>query len=215
MVRALYLHGFASGPRSTKGVRLEELFAPRGVTLERLDLRRPSLEELSFAAMEAELVRALAATGARVVMGSSLGGLTAARVAERDARVERLVLLAPAFQLAARWRARMGEEAWARWTAPGGQLPIDDYAERGRRTTVHGAFARELEARDAADGGWPVVRAPTLIIHGRGDDTVDISVSREFARRTPGARLVEVDDGHELTASVERIFDEACAFLGV
>jgi hypothetical protein len=197
-------------------VKLEELFAARGVALERLDLRRPSLEELSFAAMEAEVVRALdAAEGTAVVFGSSLGGLTAARVAERDARITRLVLLAPAFQLAARWRARMGEAAWAAWTAPGGQLPIDDYAERGRRTTVHGAFARELEARDAADGGWPVVRVPTLILHGRADDTVDISVSREFARRTPTARLVELDDGHELTASVDRIFAESCAFLGV
>jgi hypothetical protein len=195
-------------------VRLERLFATRGVTLERLDLRRPSLEELSFAAMEAEVVRALDETGARVVFGSSLGGLTAARVAERDARIERLVLLAPAFQLAARWRVRMGEEAWARWTAPGGVLSIDDYAER-RRTTVHGAFARELEARDAADGGWPAVRVPTLIVHGRGDDTVDISVSREFARRTAGVRLVEVDDGHELTSSIDRIFDESCAFLAV
>jgi len=213
-MRALYLHGFASGPRSYKGVRLEALFATRGVQLERLDLRRPSLEELSFAAMEAEVVRALDSTGASIVMGSSLGGLTAARVAERDARIERLVLLAPAFQLAARWRERMGDEAWARWTAPGGQLTIDDYAER-RPTTVHGAFAREMAARDATDGGWPVVRVPTLILHGRGDDTVDIAVSREFARRTPGARLVELDDGHELTASVERIFDEACAFLAV
>ena len=37
------------------------------------------------------------------LIGSSLGGLTAARLAERDARVTKLVLLAPAFTPLAFW----------------------------------------------------------------------------------------------------------------
>ena len=31
--------------------------------------------------------------------------------------------------------------------------------------------------------------------------------------RTRGARLVEVDDGHELSLSLDRIFEEAFSFL--
>ena len=38
---------------------------------------------------------------------------------------------------------------------------------------------------------------------------------RAWVARTPSARLVELDDGHELVASIERIWDEARVFLGV
>src|ERR1700689_49970 len=112
-MRALYLHGFASGPRSTKGVAFERHFA--GVlAIERLDLRVPSLEHLRLSAMIDTVRDALA--DATLLIGSSLGGLTAARVAERDPRVTKLVLLAPAFQLVARWREVLGP-AWDQWRA--------------------------------------------------------------------------------------------------
>jgi pimeloyl-ACP methyl ester carboxylesterase len=207
--RWLYLHGFASGPESSKGVALSRHFAARGIALERLDLRRPSFERLRFSAM-IETVRA-AIGGERdraIVFGSSLGGLCAARVAEQDARVCALVLLAPAFRMAERWRARLGEAEWARWEESG-WLEVDDYATK-RRARIDFDFVRELGALDA---GWPDVRVPTLIVHGRNDEVVDIDLSREWSRGRAWVRLVEVDDGHELVASVPRIADEADAFL--
>jgi hypothetical protein len=200
--RWLYLHGFASGPRSTKGVKLSEHFASRGVSMQRLDLRVPSLERLSFAAMMGVTVDALGdARDRAVVFGSSLGGLTAARVAEREARVCALVLLAPAFRNA-EWRA---------WETSG-FLAIHDYAE-DRPARVCFDFIRELATLDAAGDGWPDVRVPTLIVHGSRDDTVDPQLSRDFARGKSWVRLVEVDDGHELTQSLGRIAAEAEVFL--
>ena len=207
--RWLYCHGFASGPNSTKGVKLSEHFAARGVALERLDLRAPSLERLSFPAMKDVVTAALGGARDRAVLfGSSLGGLTVARVAEADARVSALVLLAPAFRIAERWRARMSDTEWRDWETSG-FLEIDDYAEK-RRARVHFDFIRELAAIDV---GWPDVRVPTLIVHGRQDDTVDPELSRDFARGKRWVRLVEVDDGHELTQSLPRIAAEADAFL--
>jgi pimeloyl-ACP methyl ester carboxylesterase len=207
--RWLYCHGFASGPQSTKGVKLSEHFAARGVDLQRLDLRAPSLERLSFPAMKDVVVAALGGARDRAVLfGSSLGGLTVARVAEADARVSALVLLAPAFRIAERWRARMNDAEWRAWEATG-FLEIDDYAEK-RRARVHFDFIRELAAIDV---GWPDVRVPTLIIHGSKDDTVDPQLSRDFARGKRWVRLVEVDDGHELTRSLPRIAAEADTFL--
>jgi pimeloyl-ACP methyl ester carboxylesterase len=143
-----------------------------------------------------------------VIFGSSLGGLTACLVAERDPRVCALVLLAPAFRLIERWRRRLGEAAWREWESSG-WMEIDDWAEK-RRTRIDFGFARDAEANDV---GWPDVRVPTLIVHGRGDDTVGIDLSREWARGKHWVRLVEVDDGHELVASLPRIADEADAFL--
>jgi pimeloyl-ACP methyl ester carboxylesterase len=210
--RWLYLHGFASGPRSTKGIKLSEHFASRGAKLQRLDLRVPSLERLSFCAMTRVLVDALGGARDRaIVFGSSLGGLTAARVAEADPRVCALVLLAPAFRLAERWRARMSDAEWQAWESSG-SLAIHDYAE-DRPARVHFDFIRELATLDAAGGGWPDLRVPTLIVHGRADETVDPQLSRDFARGKSWVRLVEVDDGHELTQSLPRIAAESEAFL--
>jgi pimeloyl-ACP methyl ester carboxylesterase len=210
--RYLYLHGFASGPNSTKGVKLAERFAARGVTMQRLNLRVPSLERLSFLAMMNGVRAALGDSRDRaVVFGSSLGGLTACRVAEDDARISALVLLAPAFRLAERWRQRLGEDGWRRWRETT-RLDVQDYAEN-RSTRVHFDFVRELSILDGKGDGWPDVRVPTLIIHGTRDDTVDIQLSRDFASGKPWVHLVEVDDGHELTASLDRIDAEAESFL--
>jgi uncharacterized protein len=210
--RFLYLHGFASGPGSTKGLAFSEHFGRLGIAIERLDLRLPSLERLRVSAGMAAVLVAIGGPPDRAVLvGSSLGGLTAARVAAVDARVCALVLLAPAFRAAERWRARLGPAAHERWRASG-WLEIDDYVTRAKARVDHG-FLEDLAALDAADGGWPDVRVPTLIVHGQGDEIVDIRLSRAFAAGKRHVRLVELPDAHELTATLPRTLAEAQAFL--
>ena len=203
-MRYLYLHGFASGPSSTKGVAFEKHFANR-FAIERLNLRVPSFEHLRLSAM-IETVRARV-TGDTVIIGSSLGGLTAARVAEGEPRVRALVLLAPAFQLAQRWRAMLGP-AFADWERTGWR-DVTDYTT-GQPARVDFGFVEEAARIDV---GFPRITCPTLILHGRGDDTVPIERSRDFAAQTPSARLVELDDGHELTHSLPTLLAETDRFL--
>ncbi len=210
--RWLYLHGFASGPESSKGLGVAAHYARRGVRVERLGLRVPSFERQRLGAM-IEATRA-AVGGERdraVIFGSSLGGLTACRAAERDARVAALVLLAPAFRFVERWRRRLGEEAWETFRRSG-WLAVDDHAEGGRKRVDFG-FALDAEAVDRGSGGWPDVRVPCLVVHGRRDDVVDPELSRRWAAGKPHVRLVEVDDGHELAASLDVIVREADTFL--
>jgi uncharacterized protein len=59
----------------------------------------------------------------------------------------------------------------------------------------------------------PDVRVPTLCLSGTRDETVPLADVESFVARTPSARLVALDDGHELAASLDRIFEEARAFL--
>jgi uncharacterized protein len=210
--RFLYLHGFASGPGSTKGRAFTQHFAPLGLAIERLDLRLPSLERLRLSAGIAATRQAIGGERDRAVLiGSSLGGLTAARVAALDARVCALVLLAPAFCLSERWSERLGADALARWRATG-WLEIDDFAT-GEKARVDHGFLEDAAMFDARDGGWPDVRVPTLIVHGRRDQVVDVDLSRTFARGRRHVRLVELDDLHELTATLPRTLAEAEAFL--
>jgi len=205
-VKILYLHGFASGPLSKKGVAFEEHFAARGLPIERMNLRVPSFEHLRLSAM-IETVRA-AITDPAILIGSSLGGLTAARVAERDPRVRAVILLAPAFQLVARWREQLGAE-WDEWRARGWR-EVADYTT-GATSKIDFGFVEDAEAVDI---GYPDVRVPTLILHGSGDEVVPIERSRTFAAGKPWVHLVELPDGHELVASLPTLLVESEAFLG-
>jgi uncharacterized protein len=207
-LRYLYLHGFASGPQSTKGVRFAAHFAARGIPLDRLDLRVPSFEHLRLSTMIATTQAAIGAPEDRaIVFGSSLGGLTAARLAERDPRVIALVLLAPAFQLIPRWRQLLGND-WETWRATGWR-EVHDYTTNTPARVDFG-FAEDAAAIDV---GFPAVTVPTLILHGVNDDTVPVEYSRRFAAEHPHVQLVELDDGHELVASLPRLLAEADRFL--
>jgi alpha-beta hydrolase superfamily lysophospholipase len=208
-VRILYLHGFASGPGSKKGVAFAEQFAARGIAVDRLNLRVPSFEHLRLSQMIDFAQHAIGEDPREraIVIGSSLGGLTAARLAERDARVTALVLFAPAFQLVERWRVALGNEfaAWERT----GYREVLDYTT-GQQAKVDFGFVEDARTVDV---GFPDVRVPTLIIHGIHDDVVPVDHARRFAAGKPHVRLIEVDDAHELVASLPRLLAEAERFL--
>ena len=204
----LYLHGFASGPRSTKGVAFADHLSHQGIAVDRLDLRVPSFEHLRLSAMIEVAQRAIgAAHDQAIVFGSSLGGLTAARLAERDHRVVALVLLAPAFQLVARWKQLLGADfdAWQRT----GWREVHDYTMNAPARIDFGF----VEDAAAIDVGYPDVTVPTLILHGTKDEVVSIEHSRRFASERDNVTLVELDDGHELVASIPRLLEETDRFL--
>ena len=204
-MQVMYLPGFASGPGSRKAQAFAAHFAKQGVTVERLDLRKPSFEHLRLSAM-IDHVRATI-RGPAVLVGSSLGGLTAARVADRDPRVKALVLLAPAFRLVDRWREQLGQE-WDEWRRTGWR-EVHDYTTGGAAKVDFGFVEDAI-----AVGAKPIELAgPTLILHGRADDTVPIEHSRQLAGTRPNVTLVELDDGHQLQASIPTVLAEAERFL--
>lgn len=206
------MHGFASGPGSRKAVALARHFAGRGVEMARLDGRVPSFERWRLSAM-IDVIRAAVGDerDRAVVFGSSLGALAAARAAEQDARICALVLLAPAFRIAERWPARLGEEAFRAWEQTG-WIDVHDLAE-DRAARMHFDFIRDAREVDARSDGWPDVRVPTLIVQGRRDDIVDPALSRAWAAGKRHVRLIEVDDEHELAASIPLIIAAAEQFV--
>lgn len=206
-MQVLYLHGFASGPKSRKAVAFSEHFGKRGVAVERLDLRVPSFEHLRLSAMIDHVRTSI--KGPSIVIGSSLGGLTAARVAERDDRVVAAVLLAPAFHLISRWRTQLqavGE--WDDWKRTGWR-EVYDYSTGGSSKIDYG-FVEDAERTDV---GIPNLNIPTLVLHGLADETVPIDTSRELAASHPNVKLVEVPDGHELGNTIPTLLAESDRFL--
>ena len=206
----LYLHGFASGPASAKARALAERFARLGVRLEVPDLTpgedgfERSTPSSMLAVAEARLA---SAPGPHAVIGSSLGGWLGALAASRHPSVERLVLLAPAFRLHERWSGRLTPAQLEGWRRAG--LEVLHFA-----TGPHRRIGFQFFEDAARWPAFPRVTVPVLCLAGRRDETVPIEDVERFVALTPSARLVPLDDGHELLASLERIFDEARAFLG-
>lgn len=205
----LYLHGFASGPSSKKARFFGERLAARGV-----DCTTPDLAAGDFAGLTITgqlRVAEAAMAGRRVhLMGSSLGGYLAALLAAAHPQmVERVVLLAPAFDFAARWRARLGEDTFAAWQQTDA-LEVFHYGE-GRPSAVR--FSLYSDALQYAP--FPSVIQPALVFHGRADEVVPYELSERFAALTPSARLRIVDSGHELVDVTETMWRETCDFLEI
>ena len=201
MIRYAYLHGFRSSPLAKKGVHVRDTFAPHGVDFLLPDLNQPSFAELSVGAMLAHLDRIHEEQGRPEwrIVGSSLGGWLAARWAElHRSRVDRLVLLCPAFDIEARWPELLGHEHFAQWQRDG-VLVMDDAS--GVPTPLHYGFYEEAKHQSA----WPKVSCPVTVVHGTRDTSVPIASSRRWVRENPDAVLVEVDDGHDLLDSLDAI----------
>ena len=204
-----YLHGFASGPSSRKARHLSGGFLARGLTLTVPDLTPGAAGfEDSTPLTMLEVARAALgdAPGPHALIGSSLGGYLSALLASRDPRVERLVLLAPAFRLFERWSGRLTPAELAGWRNLG--LPVHHHVTQTERRIGWPFF----EAASALPA-FPVVTVPALVIAGARDETVPLADVEAWVARTPSARLVTVDDGHELGDSLDLILRQAWEFL--
>src|SRR2546426_568478 len=145
-MRVLYLHGFASGPGSSKARYLSERLRQAGAEIEIPDLAAGDFEHLAITGQLAVIDRA---AGGRPVslIGSSMGGYLAALYAARHPEVERVVLLAPAFDLAARWVKWLGVDKMEAWRADG-TMEFFHYGDNRPRRLWYGLIvdARNYEA---------------------------------------------------------------------
>ncbi len=210
MNRILYLHGFASGPSSTKALYFRGRMEAAGAQVEVPDLAAGDFEHLTLSGQLAVL-EALARPNGRqqpvALAGSSMGGYLAALYAARHTEVTRLVLLAPAFGFARRWPERLGDAPMERWRA-GGSMEVFHYAENRPRAVSYRLMEDAVLYEE-----FPDFRQPALIFHGAQDDVVPPSLSRDFAASHPNALLEIVDSGHELLNVLDYIAPKIEAFL--
>ena len=203
----VYLHGFASGPGSTKAQFFRAALAEHGVDVAIPDLA-PDFTHQTVTSMLG-VVDGLLDGAPAVLFGSSLGGyLAALAAARRPDRVPALVLFAPAFGFAQRWPERIGPAALAEWRATG-TMPVWHY---GRENYL--PLAIDLLDDAARHPEEPDPPCPALVFAGRRDDTVPLASVERFAHRRPAAReLVVLDSGHELTDVLEPMRERTVGFL--
>ena len=206
----LYLHGFASGPSSSKGVFLKQKLQEKGIDLQIPDFNEGGFSDLTVSRQIRQVCDRLPAIPA-ILIGSSLGGLTAAWVAETMLQVEKIILLAPAFEFARRWQQVVGEVGLSEWKAEG-QRWFYHYGQKQELALNYGFVEdaigyREIDLKR---------KVPTIIVHGQQDEVVPVEVSRAYAGERDWVTLHELDSDHSLgdLTSKERIWElvqEFCA----
>lgn len=209
---AVYLHGFASSPASSKAEAFARELTALGVGFSCPDFNQPDFETLTVPRMIEQTVAAVEASGVTPValVGSSLGAYVAvhAAVAARR-RVDRLVLLAPAFDFGGNRLTHLGSHSVEEWRQAG-RLTVFHYA-LGEPRAVGYALYESAAALDAFDVALDI---PVLVVQGRQDEVVEPAMVERWCAACPTARLHLVDDGHQLTDSMPFIWREARAFFG-
>jgi len=210
MNRVLYLHGFASGPSSSKARYFRSRLEAAGVSVAVPDLAAGDFEHLTLTGQLAVIEAAAQPDGRpepAALIGSSMGGYLAALYAARHPEITRLVLLAPAFGFARRWPEHLGAAAMERWRATG-SMQVFHY---GQNRDCALSYRLIEDAASYEDG--PDFRQPALIFHGSLDDVVPPSISRAFAATHPNVILEIVDSGHELLNVLDYMAPKIEGFL--
>lgn len=208
-MRVVYLHGFASSPQSSKAQFFRRKFAASGISVAIPQLDQGRFEQLTISGQLKVIERALGEQPP-ILMGSSLGGYLAALYAARHpSQVERLVLLAPAFQFPRRWRERYSDQDWERWKNEG-STPVFHFGE-GREQRLGYQFVEDA-ARYEDEPEFP---QPALILHGARDSVVPADISRAYAAAHAHTKLVLFESGHELTDVLEPMRAQVWQFLNV
>ena len=202
----IYLHGFASGPRSSKAQFFRERLSKLGVPLEIPDLAQGDFEHLTITG-QLDAVADAARGRPVTLIGSSMGGYMAALYAARHPEVTSLILLAPAFAFSARWPHVLGERKAQEWER-NGVLNVYHFGD---------GCERRLNYQLCVDGrqyeDYPNVTQPVLVLHGQHDSVVPLEHSVRFARARENVLLKPLNSGHELLNVLPEIWDESWRFL--
>lgn len=210
----VYLHGFASSPDSSKAQRFRQELEGRGVGFSCPDLNQPDFGTLTTTRMLSQVRDILSQIKESPValVGSSLGAFVSVHAASRDTTgcIDRLVLLAPALDFGGNRLRQLGADGLEEWRRSG-VLRVFHYGD-GVEKQVWFQLYEDAAAYDAIT--LPTT-LPTLVFQGDQDTSVDPVMVQQWAQGRPLVDLRMLPDGHQLTDSLDLIWNESAPFLGL
>lgn len=209
-MQVLYLHGFASSPQSSKATFFSTRLAERGIEMMVPDLNQPDFSTLTVSRMLQQVDGALASSAESfVIIGSSLGGFVAVQAAlQHAARIDRLVLLAPALDFDGNRLSELGDRGLDAWKSSN-SLAVYHYGY-GRMVPVHYELYADALRYDAVGAR---LAQPAQVFQGQHDTSVNPSTVARWAADRPNVELHMLDDDHQLLKSLDWIWGEMERFL--
>jgi pimeloyl-ACP methyl ester carboxylesterase len=211
LMHVFYLHGFASSARSSKATFFGQRLAERGVTVHCPDLNEPDFSTLTITRMLDQVGTAVGAieSGPVTLMGSSLGAFVAVNAALRlGAKIDRLVLLAPALDFGGNRMRGLGDRGIEEWRRTN-QLNVFHYGY-GRMFPVHYELYADATRYDALNAALTL---PIQVFQGRRDTAVDPETVERWSASRPNVELHMLDDDHQLLGSLDYMWTEVARFL--
>lgn len=209
LMQYIYLHGFASSPDSAKAKYFRNRFEEHKINLEIPDLNQGDFSHLTITRQIAQVADRFGNVPVTLI-GSSLGGVCAAHLAQQYPQVQRLILLAPAFGFLSHWLPKQGNEIIKRWQQEE-YLMVYHYREKRELPLHYNFVADAVRYREVA-----LQRClPTLILHGKRDEVIPAQVSVDFASQRDGVELFKLDDNHALGHVMSPIWQKIKTFCNV
>ena len=200
----IYLHGFASSSQSFKAQKFQELFVTKNIPLIIPDLNQNDFYNLTLTRQIKQISSYIENEPNSVVLvGSSLGALVSAFMAEKEEKVKGLILIAPAFYFFSRWLKNLDKDTLNTWKDEG-ELPIYHYGYE-QELPLSYQFIVDGKNYNETLLKRPV---PTLIFHGKNDEVIPIQSSHDYAQPREWVKLIELDSDHSLNDRISDIWKQ-------
>ena len=200
----IYLHGFASSSQSLKAQKFKKLFASKNIPLIIPDLNQNDFYNLTLTRQIKQISSHIEnAPNSVILIGSSLGALVSAFVAEKQEKVKGIILLAPAFYFFSHWLEKLDKDTLNTWKSQG-ELSIYHYGCK-QELPLSYQFILDGKNYDETLLKRPV---PTLIFHGKNDEVIPIKSSYTYAKNRKWVKLIEIDSDHSLNDRIPEIWKQ-------
>jgi pimeloyl-ACP methyl ester carboxylesterase len=217
----VYLHGFASDQLGEKVLYLRDRFTAIGCAFLAFDHRghgrsSGTMRELTISHNLEDLETIIGTEGKkyqrRILVGSSMGGQTAAwHAARHPDDIAANILIAPGFRFIERRMDELGPKGLAQLRKDGQIIYKNQWVE-----AMVGPALFDDAGQYTVDRLLPLYRTTTMIIHGTEDDSVPFEDSVVFTKLTkarPLELLLIAGGDHRLTDWKETLFSAMHAFL--
>lgn len=208
--KIIYLHGFASGPQSSKASAFREQFSELGVSVEFPDLEGGDFENLNISNQMAIIEKVIddCPESRLGLIGSSMGGYLALLNAQRFDRITAIYLMCPGLNFIQRWSQRLLKEN-PEWEEIPSTIRTFNY-RHNREMDFNTAIFKDAKTWEQVSLSRSL---PTRIVHGIHDEVVPVSESRKFAKDRDWVRLEELDSDHGLLSHLDWILKDGIEFF--
>jgi uncharacterized protein len=197
-MKYIYLHGFASSPKSFKAQYLKTEFAGLGIELEVPDLNLGDFATITLS-KQLQFIQTEYQDCDLAIAGSSLGGYLATLIAAVNPRVQSLFLLAPAFDFGKHFSQYLGEAEILAWQKNGTKL-FEHYGQK-QKVGLHYQFLSDAISL----GEIKPPEIPILILHGKQDLVVPWQLSEGFTLGRTNTDLEILETDHGMTNAIAHI----------